>query len=47
MSFVLGDYLYLGSWERFEEGGVISFGRTVKQCRLNLKDHTVRYIRYE
>ena len=45
--FVLGDCLYLGSWERFEEGGAISFGQHVKQCRLNLKDHTVRYIRYE
>ena len=45
--FVLGDCLYLGSWERFEEDGAISFGRTVKGVRLNLKDHTVRYIRYE
>ncbi len=45
--FVLGDCLYLGSWQRFNEGGTISFGRFVKGVRLNLKDHTVRYFRYD
>ncbi len=45
--FILGDWLYLGSWQRTNEGGLISFGRTVKGVRLNLKDHTVRYFRYD
>ena len=45
--FVIGDCLYFESYSLEDEGGSKEFGRFVKTVRLNLKDHTVRYIRYE
>ncbi|MBR4204476.1 MAG: hypothetical protein IKQ92_03270 [Clostridia bacterium] len=45
--FVIGDCLYFESCSLEDEGGSKEFGLYVKTVRLNLKDHTVRYFRYD
>ena len=47
MWFVLGDCLYFESLPLTDDEAGKSFGQTAKTVRLNLKDHTVRYIRYQ
>lgn len=45
--FALGDCLYFESHSLMDDEAGKSFGQFVKTVRLNLKDHTVRYIRFD